>query len=765
MNIPLRLVVVEDNEADVELLTRCLIKAGLDVVIHRVDTEHDLVSALHEINPDLILSDFSLPQFNGVRALEVAVAHAPHTPFIYVSGTIGEERAIDALRRGATDYVLKGNLSRLPSAVQRALGESSLKADQRKAELQRRDQELRLQRLTRTYRMLSNTSSAILRLRERSELLSEVCRIAVQLGGYLRVSVSLLDADGTPLGAIAWAGDESDTLLSVEPHLTQACIAARLPEVHNDIAAEHAVNESFSTLIQDGCLAVAAVPLCVDATPVGAVTLFSSQSAVFDDAEMNVVLELTANLGFALQYLEKDAAVHFLSYFDTLTGLAKRALFCQRASKLLAEAKLAEGTRAIAVFDIQKLGAINDSYGRYVGDLLIQTIAERLKQVFNDPETIAYFGGGTFALTLSEDSGDIARLWQNVAAKLFAESFQLEGEELRPLVRCGVAIHLQDGATAEALVQNAETALKAAREENEKYQFYKSVKRHPTSRGMALEARLEGALDRGEFLLHYQPKVNVADGRLEGFEALLRWKDVHDGLVSPVLFVPLLERSGAIVEVGEWVMLQATHDIREWFAASLTPVRVAVNVSPLQLRRRDFVDQVLSKSLAAAELGAGGLDIEITESMLMQDLELSISKLSQLRDAGIAIAIDDFGTGYSSLSLLASLPVDTLKIDRSFVHHMVDSPKGMSLVATIVSLARSFDLKTVAEGVETAAQLHLLHSVNCDQAQGFLFQRPAAAVDVPGIIARFGQRSGEQGGAVNSAAEPSAAPARRFRPR
>jgi len=579
----------------------------------------------------------------------------------------------------------------------------------------------------------------------------------------LRVSVSLLDEDGTPLGAIAWAGDESDTLLAVEPDLTQACIAGRLPEVHNDVATES--GESFSPLIRDGCRAVAAVPLCVDATPVGAITLFSSQSAVFDDAEMNVVLELTANLGFALQYLEKDAAVHFLSYFDTLTGLAKRALFCQRTSKLLAEATPAAGTRAIAVFDIQKLGAINDSYGRYVGDLLIQTIAERLKQAFNDPEAIAYFGGGTFALTLTEDSGDIVRLWQTVSAQLFAESFQLEGEELRPLVRCGVAIHMQDGATAEALVQHAETALKAAREENEKYQFYTSVKKHPTSRGMALEARLEGALDRQEFLLHYQPKVNVADGRLEGFEALLRWKDAHDGLVSPALFVPLLERSGAIVEVGEWVMLQATRDIRDWFAAGLTPVRVAVNVSPLQLRRRDFVDQVLSKSLAATDLGAGGIDIEITESMLMQDLELSISKLSQLRDAGIAIAIDDFGTGYSSLSLLASLPVDTLKIDRSFVHHMVDSPKGMSLVATIVSLARSFDLKTVAEGVETAAQLHLLHSVNCDQAQGFLFQRPAAAVDVPGIIARFGQHSAGQGGAVNSAAEPNAASVRRSRHR
>jgi len=419
------------------------------------------------------------------------------------------------------------------------------------------------------------------------------------------------------------------------------------------------------------------------------------------------------------------------------------------------------------VFDVQKLGAINDSYGRYVGDLLIQTIAERLKQTYSDPETIAYFGGGTFALTLIEDSScrDVAQLSQNAAARLLVESFQLQGDELRPSIRCGVASHPEDGVTAEALVQNAETALKAAREENEKCQSYSGVKRHPTSRAMALEVRLEGALDRGELFLHYQPKVNVADGRLEGFEALLRWQDSQDGLISPALFVPLLERSGAIVEVGEWVMLEAVRDIRHWFSAGLTPVRVAVNVSPLQLRRRDFVDQVLAKSRSAIELGAGGIDIEITESMLMQDLELSISKLSQLRDAGIAIAIDDFGTGYSSLSLLATLPVDTLKIDRSFVRNMADSPQGVSLVGTIVSLARSFDLQTVAEGVETAAQLQLLRRLKCDQAQGFLFQRPAAAADVPAIIARFASRSIGQLDVDCSSADADVAQTRRSRPR
>src|SRR6202789_324720 len=222
MTAKLQLVVVEDSVIDAELVARHLAKAGLDVVMHRVQTESELVSALREKQPDLILSDFSLPQFSGLRALDIALAIAPETPFIYVSGTIGEERAIDALRRGATDYVLKTNLSRLSSAVERALREAALKADQRKSEQQRREQEVRLQRLTRSYRMLSSTSSAILRLRNRSDLLDEVCRIAVHQGGYVRVAVSLLDASGTPLNALAGGGAKSDVLSAVEPGLAAA---------------------------------------------------------------------------------------------------------------------------------------------------------------------------------------------------------------------------------------------------------------------------------------------------------------------------------------------------------------------------------------------------------------------------------------------------------------------------------------------------------------------------------------------------------------
>jgi diguanylate cyclase (GGDEF)-like protein len=747
MKTQLKLVVVEDSVADAELLARHLAKAGLHCAINRVQTEPEFIAALHLDKPDLILSDFSLPNFSGLRALDLAVVHAPDTPFIYVSGTIGEERAIDALRRGATDYVLKSNLSRLSSAIERALREAKLKADRRHSEQVRTEQEERLRRLTRTYRMLSSTSSAILRLRNRAELLDEVCRIAVQQGGYQRSAISLVDSGTKVLNQLACADLDSQPSTGTDQvmdpfgpqsDLMDQMIRGGAPVVHNDLHHEAPSESLRESAILLGYRAVAALPLKIDGATIGMIRLFSTEPDVFDAAEVGVLLELTANISFALQYLEKDEAVHFLSYFDSLTGLAKRPLFCQRLAQTLARDTSDDAGCTVLVFDVQKLGAINDSFGRYVGDSLIEKIAARLKQTYTDSECVGYFGGGTFVISLPNlsNAADTGLMTQSAAAPLFVEPFYIDGQELRPTIRSGLAFFPHDAKTADALVQNAEAALKAAREDNEKSMMYGLVTQRPTSRSLALESRLTRALDREEFLLHYQPKIDIKSGQIHGLEALLRWQDSEDGIIQPSVFIPLLEQSGAIVDVGEWIFLQAMRDIRKWRDAGLLNVRVAVNVSPLQLRRRDFVDRVLAGTTPLGS-SAAGLDVEITESMLMHDLELSIRKLSQLREAGFGVAIDDFGTGYSSLRLLAKLPVDTLKIDKSFVQSITDTPNVATLVSTVVSLARAFSMKTVAEGVETAEQLHKLRQMKCDQAQGYLFSRPVPALDVPPAISRL----------------------------
>jgi diguanylate cyclase (GGDEF)-like protein len=740
----LRVVYVEDSRTDAELAARHLAKAGLKLDVLRVETEYDFVAALRENTPDLILSDFSLPQFSGLMALDLAVVHAPETPFIYVSGTIGEERAIEALRRGATDYVLKGNLTRLPSAVERALREAELEAAKAESEKRQREQGVRLQRLTRTYRMLSSMSSAILRFADRGELLEEVCRIGVCQGGYARVSISLVDPESHALRpracatiedgvdgaactgryAEGGAGLGAAVDSAVDAGLAKRALRAAGPHVINDVREADETLARPGTLAARGYGAVAALPLLSRDGAVGTITLFSGQKDIFDAAEVGVLQELTANLEFALQYHEKDQAVQFLSHFDGLTGLAKRPMFCQRLEQALGADAAAGSGRTVVVFDVQKLGAINDTLGRHAGDALIEAIAERLGQIFGDTDCAAHFGGGTFALMLEGvgNADDTGRLLQNAAAQVFVESFTIEGRELRPTIRSGVAFFPHDAESADALVQNAEAALKAAREDNEKYMLYGLVTQRPTTRSMALEVRLAQALERQEFLLHYQPKVDIASGRVMGLEALLRWQDSEDGLVPPGIFVPLLERSGAIVDVGEWVLVQAVRDLEQWMKTGGPGIRVAVNVSPFQLRRHDFVERVLDA--IGSTTTPAMIDIEITESMLMQDLELSIRKLSQLREAGIGVAIDDFGTGYSSLRMLARLPVDTLKIDRSFIQGMTDMPGGLTLVSTVISLARAFGMRTVAEGVETAEQLQTLRNCGCDQAQGFCWLDP-----------------------------------------
>ncbi|HTV95403.1 MAG TPA: EAL domain-containing protein [Steroidobacteraceae bacterium] len=751
----LQIVIVEDSAADAELVARSLSRAGLSYSLHRVQTESEFVSALSDNKPNLIISDFSLPQFDGLRALEIATASAPEVPFIFVSGTIGEERAIEALKRGATDYVLKSNLSRLPAAVDRALRESALQAAQRQLERERRDQEERLQRLTRSYRMLSITGSVILRVHDRRELLNELCRIAVEHGGYDRVVIGLMDPKEPVLRLRASAGLETPLLRAVDQTVldsiaTSASWAARVMRDGTPVFCDALAGDAFQVasrdvLLSHGLQSLAALPLRVEGRTIGVLTLLSRRRAMFDAAEIEVLRELTANLSFALQYLEKDEAVHFLSHFDGLTGLAKRSLFCQRLAHLLEADARDKRSRTVVVFDVQKLARINDSLGRDTGDRLIEGIAARLKEGHPAEECSAYFGGGTFVLTVPHISfADTGRLMQNPAAQLFVQPFLIEGRELRPAIRSGVAFYPHDASDAEALVQNAEAALKAAREDNEKYLMYGLVRERPTSKTFALEARLTGALGRQEFLLHYQPKIEIASGALVGLEALLRWRDSEEGLVAPSWFIPVLERSGAIVEVGEWVMQRAIEDLEAWSAAGLVPLRVAVNVSAVQLKGREFVPGVL-RCIGSLARGRTALDIEITESMLMQDMESSTRKLRELREAGVGVAIDDFGTGYSSLGLLGRLPVDTLKVDRTFIQNIATSPQELTLVSTIISLAHAFDMSVVAEGVETLEQLQLLSEARCDQAQGFYLARPSPAPEIPSLVARLSQRKARIG--------------------
>jgi diguanylate cyclase (GGDEF)-like protein len=726
---PTRLLLIEDVEGDAQLSLSHLKRAGLNCIARRVETEPDLRTAIDSFSPDLILSDFTLPQFDGLAALDVARELAPEVPFIFVSGTIGEERAVNALLRGAFDYVLKSNLLRLPSVVRRALKDVQIRRE-RKVEQQR------LARLDRVLRMLSGINAVMVRARDRKELLNEICRLAVWVGGYASAMVLLSSRPGSALQMQACSGGAcpdtdvlKDALLEqdqAQTGLIQQALRAKKEVVCNDVAALQSHDRLKSVLDSAYLRSVVLLPILLEDVAVGVLALASHDADVVSAEELRMLREVSGNLSFTLQYLHKDTAVRFLSNYNPFTGLANRSLFCEQLSQLLEQPARRFSRCAVAIFDLARLTLINDSFGRRIGDLLLQQVASRFKQRFAPLERIGHFGGGTFAVVLEFGSSSLDEITLKVReheAALFNDPFSVEEHFLPVGIRSGLAVYPEHSKDAASLVQNAETALRKGRESGERQSQYSQQQQTELLSRLALEQRLRLAVQRNEFELFYQPKVNVVSRRIEGVEALLRWRDPQSGLISPAEFLPVLESTGLILDVGDWVIRRAADDCQHWLNAGSAPIRVAVNVSPSQLHLPDFVDNFL-KVLASCSVAGAGLDIEITEGTLQEEFASEVGKLKVLRSAGVRVAIDDFGTGYSSLGRLAKLPIDTLKIDRSFVCEVSKDYVGRMLVKTIISLARAFRLTTVAEGVESQEELNFLWQAGCDQSQGFLHSRP-----------------------------------------
>ena len=650
-----RVLLVEDVPHEAELVIHQLQRAGLHFDWRRVETEEALRSHLSDFAPDIILSDFNLPQFDGISALKVVREVAPAAPFIFVSGTIGEERAIDALHAGAADYVLKNNLLRLAPAVKRALADAELRQE-------RTRQEAQIARLARVLGMLSGVNALVVRVRDRKELLQETCRLAVRDGGYLS-AVIYSKVPGTPkLSALAWNGTDVLRDALPEPFNLDIDIVGQIVRTGklflcNDPSTPGIPDGLREAMLRGELSALVGLPLLVDRTPMGALLLAARESDAVSLEELRTLREIAGNLSFALQYLQKDSKVRLLSHFDPRTGLAKRSLFCDRLSRVLSDPANQDARYAVCVLDIERMSLINDSFGRRIGDLLLQHVADRLRGRFRRSEHVAHFGGGTFAVfadASSRDGHELLSVMRAHAAALFGRAFVIEQQEISVAVRSGLALHPNDGKDANALVQHAEHALQEARASGARQLNYNAEKHTEMMNRLALEQKLRVALERNQFVLHYQPKVDFATRRVCGAEALLRWQDPLGGLIPPGAFLPVLESTGLIIDVGIWVIEQAARDCRDWLHAGLPPIRIAVNISPLQLRQADLATHLLNVTSAWGTRNAG-LDVEITEGALQGDSSEEIGRLELLRSRGVKIAIDDFGTGYSSLSRLSSL--------------------------------------------------------------------------------------------------------------
>jgi diguanylate cyclase (GGDEF)-like protein len=429
-----------------------------------------------------------------------------------------------------------------------------------------------------------------------------------------------------------------------------------------------------------------------------------------------LLLELAANISFALDHIEKAEKLDYLAYYDVLTGLANRSLFLERVAQYMRSAAAGGHKLCLFLIDLARFKNINDSLGRPAGDALLRKVAEWLISNAGDVGVLARVGSDHFAVVLPivKQGGDVARLVEKTMAAFLSHSFRLNDAVFRVSAKVGAALFPEDGTDADTLFRNAEAALKKAKASGEPYLFHTQKMTEMAAGRLTLENQLRQALDNDEFVLHYQPKVNLASGKLTGAEALIRWNDPRTGMVPPGRFIPILEETGLIHEVGRWALRQAIADYLRWRHVGLASLRIAVNVSALQLRNRSFIEEV-TEAVGIDAQAAAGLELEITESVIMEDIKGIIASLRAIRALGVRIAIDDFGTGFSSLNYLAKLPVDTLKIDRSFVVDLTAAPEGPALVSTIIVLAHSLKLKVVAEGVETEEQSRLLRLMSCDE--------------------------------------------------
>jgi len=420
--------------------------------------------------------------------------------------------------------------------------------------------------------------------------------------------------------------------------------------------------------------------------------------------------------------------------YDALTGLANRNLLHDRLQHSIKSAERYRYQLTVAFIDLDQFKFVNDSLGHHTGDHLLKVIASRLKSCVRDSDTVARHGGDEFVVVIDHSNDAvIASLMSKILAKV-AEPVVVDGHELHVTASIGFSLYPIDGLDADTLLKHADAAMYRAKEQGRNnVQFYTEELNLKIQKRMALESILRHALERNEFFLHYQPQVSLATGAIIGAEALIRWMHKTEGVISPAEFIPLAEELGLIVPIGEWVLRTACAQMKAWQDAGFLEIGISVNLSARQFRQRNLA-AVVALALQDSGLEARYLELELTESMMMDNVELAVAALSTLKAMGIKLSIDDFGTGYSSLSYLKRFPIDVLKIDQSFISDITLAPDGAPIVHSIITLAHSLKLKVIAEGVETAEQLEYLGAHQCDVMQGYYFSRPLSAADFEQLL-------------------------------
>ena len=670
-----------DGLFKVEWLRGCTV--GLERLAREANQRGDRIAA--------ILVDLFLPDSHGIETFDRIFHAAPQIPILVLTASQDEDTAKSAVQRGAQDYLLKPRLDSyllpkaLHSMIERAAIAEALFDEKERAQV-----------------TLDSIGDAVIS----TDVWGQVTYLNVVAEGL--TGWSRKEAAGRPLAevfrvinATSREAVQDPMLLAIRQNKTEG-LAPNCVLIRRD-GVEAAIEDSAAP-IHDRRGQVT-----------GAVMVFR---------DVSTARALTARLSYLAQH-------------DSLTDLPNRILLKDRLTQATAVAYRHRQKLAVLFLDVDRFKHINDSLGHAIGDRLLQSVAQRLVGCVRSSDTVSRQGGDEFVVLLSEMTlaQDAAIIAEKILLTL-ATPHRIDQHELHLTASIGIVTYPDDGSEVETLMKNADFAMYHAKDAGRNnYQFFKPDMNSRAVERQSLENDLRHALERQEFVLHYQPKINLETDSIIGLEALIRWRHPQRGLVPPKQFIPVAEECGFIVPMGRWVLREASRQARAWQDAGLPPLRIAINTSAVELRAKDFVAGVRA-ILTETGLEARYLELELTETFLMQDSKCTADVLNDLKDIGVHLALDDFGTGYSSLSYVKRFPIDTLKIDQSFVRDLATDADDASIVSAVISMGKSLHMRVVAEGVETRAQLEFLREHSCPFAQGYYFSQPVVAGEFAQLLER-----------------------------
>jgi diguanylate cyclase (GGDEF)-like protein len=728
----IKILIIEDEASIREIMADYLSTKSF-IILQAEDGKTGL-NLFKDETPDLVLLDLRLPGMDGLEVLSHISKDAPEIPVIIVSGQGTVKDASAALKTGAWDYITKPifDMQILDIAVHNVLERAKLLQEKNtyqknlEEELEKgtSDLEQRSLELEKAYRNLNREIEERRRAeraiqQERTFIqtiidgVRDPARIVSPDFGVLmmnQAALVLLPSKQTSLEELTCyqAYRQSDTPCSGKNH---QCVLKEVIKSGKTISVHH------KDILEDGSERI----FEVEASP-----LWNPDGSLHGALE--VIRNITEDLSAETQLREHRERLYHLVHHDALTNLPNRMLLQDRLSRMMMKAKRNKTYVAILFLDLDRFKKINETLGHDVGDKLLLEVSNRLENCVRKSDTVARLGGDEFGILL-DDLRDV-KFVAVVARKILqtlSKPIIIQEYELYATSSIGISLYPDDGEDEDVLLRCADTALYRAKDAGKNnYQYYTSDMNTRAFEFLLMESGLRKALDNDELVVFYQPLINLENNKLIGMEALLRWKHPEKGMISPGDFIPLAEETGLIEPIGEWVLRAACTQNKKWQDEGYPPVKVSVNMSARQFSKKNISEQI-NDILQETGLSPEYLGIEITESVIMQDVKATISKLKQMQEMGISLSIDDFGTGYSSLSYLKLFPIDNLKIDRSFVFNITSDSTDAAIAASVILLAHSMNLKVVAEGVETEEQLEVLRQQGCDYVQGFLFSRPLAA--------------------------------------